>query len=205
MPLQPTSDTPESILNFWFGPIHQGFSEKAYSDQWFSGGKPFDTTLCNLFQPLVEKALKTQISWEKTPENVLAMILLLDQFPRNIYRKKTQAFAGDTQALTLTKQGINEKLDASLAFIKRLFFYMPLMHSEHIEDQIICIAQLKTLLNEVPLAKKPFIANSLKFAEQHHDIIIKYGRFPYRNAVLGRKNTPEEVQFLQQGINFGQG
>ena len=194
----------QKVRSFWFGPIHNGFSEKCYSDRWFLSNKAFDADVSQQFSHYVEQALQEPIR-PATPHNRLALILLLDQFPRNIYRKQAKAFAGDHQALALTKRGIDEGSDGALTFIERLFFYMPLMHSEQLKDQEACIKQIKKLLNDVPESARMPISNSLKFAEEHRDIIEKYGRFPYRNNALKRKNTKEEIEYLKHGTHFGQG
>ena len=132
-------------------------------------------------------------------------MILLDQFTRNIYRGDARAFAGDPQARELVKQGLATGLDKALTPIQRSFFYMPLEHSESLQDQDQCVALFEQLLEEVPQQGKAVIQSSLDFAIKHRDIIRQFGRFPHRNQAIGRSSTPEEQAYLNSGgARFGQ-
>jgi uncharacterized protein (DUF924 family) len=135
----------------------------------------------------------------------LSLILLLDQFPRNIYRGTRRAFAADEKALHLTLTGIQSGADAALDRIERLFFYMPLQHSESLEVQDESIAAYRRLLDESPEALRPQFAEALEAARDHRAIIERFGRFPHRNRALGRVSTRDEREFLaSEAQAFGQ-
>lgn len=173
--------TAQDVLAFW---------REAGEERWFTKDAAFDTQVNERFARLLDDAKHGRLdSWKDSDEGLLALIIVLDQFPRNIYRNDARAFATDAMARQLTHEaiacGADQRIDRSL----RAFVYMPLMHSESLADQERCVALYRALGN----------ANNLKFAELHADIIRKFGRFPHRNAVLGRSTTPEEATFLAEG------
>jgi uncharacterized protein (DUF924 family) len=201
------------ILNFWFGPRPYTFAQvQQHSRLWFGESHAPELTpqtdelVKERFGNLVrEAALGRLTAWESGSRRRLALILLLDQFSRNIYRGTARAFAQDRQALELTLNGMQIGADATLDPVERLFFYMPLMHAEDPDVQEEALAACRRLRQETaPELISIFDAN-LKAAIEHHQIIARFGRFPYRNCALGRESTPEELQWLTSaGNSFGQ-
>lgn len=189
----------EEILQFWFGPLHEGFAAESKQALWWSGREEHDMELQELFGCRVRQASRGELEdWSINPRGRLALILLLDQFTRSIYRGTADAFAGDARALGLCRQGIELGHDRGLEFSERLFFYMPLEHAESVEAQDLHIDILEGLRQEVPLQRRALIDNSLNFAHQHRDLIVRFGRFPHRNDALQRVSTPEELAYLNQ-------
>lgn len=169
------------IISFW---------HNAGYDKWFNKDDAFDVTVRERFLSTYEAAAAGRLNdWDATPEGALALVIVLDQFPRNMFRGSPQSWATDPMARDLTKRALAQGFDKSVPEALQTFFYLPLMHSETIEDQQQCLALYKALGDE----------NSLKYAEIHEDIIRRFGRFPHRNAVLGRDTTPEEKAFLEAG------
>ena len=142
--------------------------------------------------------------WEAQPLDRLALVILLDQFTRNVFRGTGQAFAGDARAQQLVRQTLARHEDLPLPWVGRVFLYMPLMHAEDLALQDECVARFARLLADAPETLKPRLQGHLDYARQHQDIIARFGRFPYRNAALGRLNSPEEETFLHTGPRFGQ-
>jgi uncharacterized protein (DUF924 family) len=173
--------TPAQVLDFWFG---------AGPQKWFSRDAAFDAAITERFMPSYDAAAAGKFAdWEKTAEGALALLLLLDQFPRNMFRASVRAFATDPAALAIAKRAVAHGFDRDLDLPMRNFFYMPFMHSENPADQERCV-ELSRLYSD---------ANTLKWAELHADIIRRFGRFPHRNVLLGRATTPEEQAFLDAG------
>jgi len=193
------------ILEFWFGSLEGGFTVESRGKLWYSGGKTVDDEIKKKFGSLVEKAIKGELdSWKETAEGRLALIILLDQFTRNVYRKTKKAFASDEYAMELCKEGLQSGQDKELLFIYRLFFYHPLEHSENLEDQELCIQLSQDVLEEVPEVYKKRVEGFLNYAKQHRDLIKRFGRFPHRNEILERKSTEQEIEYLKKGHRFGQ-
>ena len=168
-----------SILPFWFMDENK--------PKWFAKDNAFDKQILTKFHDLYVEALSQQVMHTYqyyTAETVLALIILFDQFPRNMFRNTPQAFTTDHKSLALTKSGIIESLDKNLTNEYRLFFYMPLMHSENLADQ------------EISVKLFAFDDNAHQYAKAHFDIIKEFGRFPHRNKILGRKSTKTELEFL---------
>ena len=148
-----------------------------------------------------------RVSWRRGPtvRGAVSLILLLDQFPRHVYRGTERAFATDREALALTVSGMQSAADAALTPVERIFFYMPLQHAEVSDAQEESVAAYRRLLNEAPEELKPMFASSLASAELHRSILARFGRFPHRNRVLGRASTAEEAEYLEPGgQTFGQ-
>ena len=179
---------------------------------WFAGGDTaeltwqLDETLRLRFGALMQDALEGRLdAWASTPRRRLALILLLDQFPRNIHRGRAAAFAGDMQALPLALTGMQLGADIALGPAERMFFYMPLQHAESLEVQEEGLAAFERLMYDAPDEQRELFRGAFGFARRHRDIIARFGRFPHRNAVLGRSNTPEETAWLASGgDSFGQ-
>ena len=192
----------EAILEFWFGEIRDGFTTTDRSQLWWMGSPEQDQLIRQQFGYLTEAALEGELDpWADVPRGRLALIILLDQFTRNIYRGSAKAFAGDSRALKLTKEGIELGQDRKLAYAERVFFYMPLEHAEDLDAQERCIRQFQKLVSEVPDDRQEAAQGNLDFAHQHRNVIARFGRFPHRNEALGRSSTEEEQEFLDQLSN----
>lgn len=176
------------ILNFWFG--EPGTSNYAqYKDFWFQSTPEFDEQIRTQFESIYKKAMKGELdAFSETPEGSLALVILLDQFPRNMYRGTPQAFASDQKALAVVIEALEKKFDQDLLPIQRMFLYLPYEHSENMEDQEQSVKLFEKLGDEL----------ALKYAIEHRNVIAQFGRFPHRNAILGRESTSEEIKFLQK-------
>lgn len=193
------TDRVHELLNFWFGTL--GFADLPTSDRtnlWFGENEVVKQKILKMFNDEYEDAIAGKLEdWNKTPRGRLAHIILLDQFPRYLYRRSSRAFAYDDEAQKLCKEGLLEKLDQSLTLIERVFFYMPLVHAEDTESQEKSIRLYQDLvslsLSETTQIYQLFLA----YAYAHFRIIKEFGRFPQRNKVLGRASTEAEVAFLK--------
>ncbi len=198
--------TPASILEFWLGEdFASGWPSRDMGKQWFGGGPELDRQIAERFGPQVAQALAGGLAeWEARPLDRLALVILLDQFPRNIHRGQAKAFAGDARAQRLVREALAQGMDQQLPWVGRVFLYMPLMHAEDLQQQEEGVRRFQQLAEDVPEPLRKTVNNSLRFAEQHRDIIARLGRFPYRNNALGRTNTALEFDFLKNGPRFGQ-
>jgi uncharacterized protein (DUF924 family) len=198
----------DAVLAFWFKEHELSAPQiDRRMDIWFGADPAFDHEIKQAFAADVEKASEGKLAhWADEPRGRLALILLLDQFRRNIYRGTAKAFAKDKAALKLCVEGAMQKKDRGLTPIQRVFFYMPLQHAESRKVQAKSVELYGRLAEAVsPTLRETFLTIA-QFAELHHDIIERYGRFPHRNAVLGRDNTPEEDEYLAgDAPDFGQG
>ena len=186
--------TPETVLEFWFGaPDSPGYGD--FREEWFRGGPDFDAR-CRTLEGAVEQALAGAFeAWRWRPHGSLALILLLDQLPRNLFRGTAKAFAGDPRARDLAAFAVDRGFDRALPVALRLFLYLPFEHSENLADQDRIAA----------LSRSFGRPQSREAVLKHRDIILRFGRFPHRNAVLGRTSTPEEEAFAADPDNrFGQ-
>jgi uncharacterized protein (DUF924 family) len=192
------------ILNFWFGPRPYTFAQvRQHSRLWFGEANAPELTpqtdelVKERFGALTRDAALGRLSaWESGSRRRLALILLLDQFSRNIHRGTALAFAQDRQALALTLSGMQTGADATLDPVERMFFYMPLMHAEDRDVQDEGIAASRRLREEAPSELHSIFEANLKAAIEHRDIIARFGRFPRRNRALGRESTADEIQWL---------
>jgi uncharacterized protein (DUF924 family) len=191
--------TAEEIIGFWFGDgADAGAIAAAQSALWWGKSAANDRAIEQRFAPWVERAAARQLdSWLDTPRGRLALILLIDQFSRNIHRDSPRAFAGDALARDWALEGLAQGVDRRLRPIERVFFYLPLEHSEDRGHQAQSVRLYQRLVDEAPPAERQLFAGFLDFAVRHRDIVDRFGRFPHRNAILGRDSTPEERQFLQ--------
>jgi uncharacterized protein (DUF924 family) len=192
-------DRAEELLNFWFGylPGPDYIPEDKISI-WFSEAPRAESILRKRFSQDVARARNGDYnSWRRTAAGRLALILLLDRIPRQIYRDRAQAFASDPMARALVIEGIQEHQDEWLYPIERAFFYLPLEHAEDTEIQRISVEAYSQLLNESPSNLKPFIRMFYDYALVHQQQIEQFGRFPARNAILNRESTPAELEFLK--------
>ena len=187
----------KAILDFWFGNLE----DPDYGQPrqvWFKKDPSFDETVRSQFLEHYHLAAASKLdNWQETPEGCLALILLLDQFPRNMFRAKAQAFATDPKARAIAEYAIAHQFDLQMLPVQRLFIYIPFEHSENIEHQQRAIDLLNQLKHE------PYSANFIDYALRHFRVIERFGRFPHRNQILGRETTPEEAEFLKQpGSSF---
>ena len=196
----------EKILDFWFGEIKDGLTVEDRNKFWFMPNADVDSTIRDKFEDLVRQAGSGKLkSWQSTARGSLALIILLDQFTRNIYRGFSEAFKYDSIARRICTEGIKNGTDKRLEIIERCFYYLPLEHSENLEDQDRCVKLFEELLVRVDKSKITLIKNSLDYAVLHRSIIEEFGRFPHRNKILNRESTQQEVDFLlKQGIKIGQ-
>lgn len=194
----------QRILNFWFGDEVETVPSLQQLKFWFGGAAATDQLIRDQFAPQVAQAAAGGFSaWSETPSGTLALLLLLDQFPRNIYRDSAQAYAADPLALALAASGLAVSQDRELTLVQRAFFYLPLEHSEGLEDQLRSVELFEGLLAAAPPSFQPLCRSFLDYAIRHRDIIARFGRFPHRNAVLGRVSTDDEATFLTQpGSSF---
>jgi uncharacterized protein (DUF924 family) len=178
----------EEILLFWFGsPEESAFGTPKLF--WFSSTPQDDKLITQRFGADYEKAKTGQLDhWLKDPKGTLALVLLMDQIPRHLFRGQPRAFATDALGLAFAKIAIEKKYDKTLSPIYRRFFYMPFMHAEGLAEQ----AQSLRLFSQLTDIK------TIAFAQAHYDTIARFKRFPHRNAILGRLSTPEEIAFLRQ-------
>ena len=202
----PSPATAPDVLHFWLGDgLQLGWCSDDRRSLWFGGGAAQDALVRERFGPLVEQAIDGGLQdWEHPITHRLALVLLLDQFTRNVHRGQARAFAGDARAQRLVRQAIDSGQDLDLAPVGRAFLYMPLEHAEDLAMQHECVRCFQRLLDTSPPELQDKLRGNLQFAEQHRDIVARFGRFPHRNAALGRTSTPEEVAFLQDGPRFGQ-
>ncbi|MPS25556.1 DUF924 family protein [Pigmentiphaga sp.] len=183
----------QDVLDFWFlPPDDPGYLKPRHV--WFQKNPDFDAEIERRFLPRIEQAMAAGLrEWKRELGGALARIVLLDQFPRNVWRGTPRAFAGDPQALADALELIDSGRYLQLPPVKREFVYLPLMHSENPGIQERCVALYTTLAQEHPASQ-----NSLDFAIRHRDIVERFGRFPHRNAALGRASTGQELEFLKQ-------
>ncbi len=183
----------------------RGWPSASLRRRWFKSSDGQDAEIAERFGDRVAAALRRDlVDWEREPGTRLALILLLDQFTRNIHRGTAEAFAGDHHAATLTLEGLSTGMDRRLGWAGQVFFYMPLMHAEDLALQERCVACFTALHSHSPPALREKLASNLHFAVEHRDTVQRFGRFPHRNAVLGRESSAEEEAFLKDGPRYGQ-
>lgn len=176
--------SPEDILDFWVSAVGR--------DRWFKDDPAFDTKIRERFLDAYEKAVRGELrDWEETPEGMLALMLLLDQFPRRMFRGTPRAFETDELALDLARDAIIKHFDDRIDRQYKLLFYLPFLNSESLGDQRLALFYIRERTHE---------NDWLSIAEQNFDIVQRFGRFPQRNPVLGREPTPEENMFLKQVV-----
>ena len=177
--------TPQNILDFWYS--------KEMQSRWFASTPALDDEIRNKFESLWRKAAAGELDgWKETPEGCLALVIVLDQLPLNMFRGKAESFSTEQQAVEIAKHAIGKDYDQRLPAERLAFLYMPLMHSEHLADQDLSVRLFETAKLE----------SNLRFAQHHRELIRKYGRFPHRNGILGRQSTPEEIEYLASGEAF---
>jgi len=175
------------VLGYWFS--------SATRPNWFEKSDSFDAEVRRLLLPLHEQAATGRLAdWREHPQGCLALVILLDQVPRNVFRDTPRAFASDLAAQALSKLAIERGYDTGLDRDQRMFLYLPLEHSENLADQRLSVEINRSRIGDPEL---------MDYAEQHLRIIQRFGRFPHRNRILGRPSTEEEIEFLKQpGSSF---
>lgn len=196
----------DAIYTYWFGDLLTNPDAESRNELWFMGGQTVDNEIRERFGPLVERALAGELdAWTDTPRGSTALIILLDQFPLNIYRGQARAFDGEQRAVDVCLAGIAAGQDQTLSFDERAFFYLPLEHSEHDEHQELSVRYFTQLLEDAPAHKKEGAQYTLQYAIDHKAIVDQFGRYPHRNRVLGRASTEEELAYLADGgATYGQ-
>jgi uncharacterized protein (DUF924 family) len=175
----PTRISPQNILDFWYSEEMQG--------RWFSSTPALDEKIREKFESLWRKAAAGELDgWKETPEGCLALAIVLDQFPLNMFRGKAESFRTEQLAVEIAKYAIDKGHGRHLPAEHLAFLYMPLMHSESLADQDLSVRMFEAAKLE----------SNLRFARHHRELIRKFGRFPHRNRILGRHSTPEEIEYL---------
>jgi uncharacterized protein (DUF924 family) len=187
----------QEILEFWFGKPGEAEYGKPRK-VWFIKNPNFDQEVRSRFLPIYQQAAAGKLDgWKNSPQSCLALIILLDQFPRHLFRGQPQAFATDSQALSYAKHAVANGFDQEFLPIQRQFIYLPFEHSENLADQHQCIELFSTL------KEYPECLSGIDSAHRHFKVIERFGRFPHRNGILGRETTSEEAEFLKQpGSSF---
>jgi len=174
--------TPAELLAFW---------RVAGRERWYGRDDAFDAEMRDRYLELWRKAAAGELSsWEASDEGALALVIVLDQFPRNLFRGDALTYSSDALAREVAHRAVNRGVDARIDPILREFLYLPFMHSEHLPGQLRCVELFR---------KSPGDPENLHYAEHHADIIRRFGRFPHRNGILGRPTTPDEQAFLDEG------
>jgi uncharacterized protein (DUF924 family) len=180
------------VLDFWFGPADSAEFGRP-REAWFKKDQAFDDAIRARFLDLHRQAADGQLrSWQRAPDSMLALIVVLDQFSRNLFRDSGRAFAADAQALAAARSAVARGFDRLLLPVQRWFVYLPYEHAEDLALQRQCLDLFEGL------SADPDSAGNIDYARRHFEIIERFGRFPHRNAILGRVSTPEEVEFLKQ-------
>lgn len=180
----------QDVLAFWFGEGRERGQNRA---QWFRKDPVFDEEIRTRFLPLYEQAVDGEHdSWQQHATSCLALIVVLDQFPRNMFRGTRRAFEADHLARKAARLALAREFDRTLRPVERMFVYLPFEHSEHLPDQELCLR----LMKELSVFRET--REMHVWAEKHLAIIRRFGRFPHRNAALGRVSTADEIEFLQQ-------
>jgi uncharacterized protein (DUF924 family) len=199
------TDEIERVLEFWFGACGEdGALDPVKRKMWFTKGRHYDADVRDRFGTLHERASRGELAkWSATPRGRIALIVMLDQFTRHIHRGTPLAFAQDLAAQRLAVEGIELGADRELIPAGRAFFYLPLEHAEDKGLQQLSVRCFEQLASAVAPAWRKDYDSFLDYARRHCKVIERFGRFPHRNAVLGRASTPQETEFLKQrGSSF---
>lgn len=196
----------KEILDFWFGDLDEkGLPDGPHRNRWFCSSKRFDQEIRRRFLSMVLFASEQGLGhWRTEAGGKLAEIILLDQFSRNIFRGGALAFEQDKLANKLCKEAMRKGDDMALPPVQRAFIYMPLEHAERLEDQALSVECYEQLVAATSGVVQDFMTSFLRSAQDHKDIIERFGRFPHRNQALGRSSTEAEKEYLDTGRRFGQ-
>ena len=203
-------DRIEEILSYWFDDLDDRTpltTDSPIFHRWFGKDEATDREIRTNFEQDHQRAVRGGYDdWQGTPRGSLALVVLLAQFPRNMYRGTPRAFASDSRALSICHRAVEKGDDRKLDLIRRMFLCMPLMHSESMGDQRKSTECFRMLVEEARRkrsANETFLASSFDYARKHAEIIERFGRYPHRNRALGRESTPEEIEFLEEpGSSF---
>ena len=177
--MESDSSIAQGVLNFWFS--------EPVKKHWFKSTKKLDEEIRTKFENTWNQATANQLdNWKLSAKDTLALIIVLDQFPLNMFRGMAKSFSTEKKAIEVCYHALKNKFDSELINTQLSFLYMPLMHSENIEDQNL----------SVKLFEKAGLESNLRFAKHHRDIILKFGRFPHRNEILNRKSSIQELEYL---------
>jgi uncharacterized protein (DUF924 family) len=205
---RPTGSTPEAILAYWFADaLESPAKAQARMPFWFESNAETDREIAQRFSSTLEAAAAGgPDEWEGRSRACLALVIALDQFPRNIHRSTAAAFAHDAQALAVARRGIASGYLRELATLEQAFLLMPFQHCEDLACQREGVAHFRRMVEEAPPQWREVAAGMLDYAERHLAIIERFGRFPHRNAILGRPSTAAEAEYLESNSeSFGQG
>ena len=182
--------SPQEVLGFWFGREgEEGYGE--FREAWFNRDPEFDREIRDRFEPVYEQAAAGRLDhWKSEARSCLALIVVLDQFPRNMYRGDARMYAADEKAREAARHAVEHAYDRELSPYGRLFIYLPFEHSEELDDQRLSVELFRGLATEMGSE------DLLGYAVRHLEIVERFGRFPHRNEILGRRTTPEETKFL---------
>jgi len=197
-PKKSSEDRIDAVLQFWFGGVIDKETIGERVRIWFQGGEEFDQSIRAQFGKEVEHAAAGEFDhWKETPSGRMALITLLDQFSRNIYRNTPRAFANDPKAQELCLEGLRAGVDRTLGPFQRSFFYLPLEHSEDVNLQDLSVQCFQALLDEAGADWEETFRSFWDYAVRHRNVVRRFGRFPHRNEILGRASTAEEIEFLR--------
>jgi uncharacterized protein (DUF924 family) len=190
----------DDVLRFWFDDLKSDsdFPEQRFS-LWFTKNPKTDETIRSQFSLAINQATIGELdSWSDKPRSCLALIILLDQFRRNIFRDTSDAFSSDSKALELSRSAVGQMFDKQLRPIERVFMYLPFEHSEALADQHRSVELYKKLKADSPPEIRERMQSFVDYAEKHRKVILEYGRFPHRNLILDRQSTPAEIEYLKK-------
>jgi uncharacterized protein (DUF924 family) len=193
----------EAVLRYWFADADVSpltlAAMRGRIGHWFAESREIDEHVRAHFMPELEAAAEGRLdAWAETPRGRLALVVVCDQFPRNAYRGSPKAFALDARALALTEQGIAAGVDREFNAAHRVAFYLPIMHAEDVEQQRRSLDLYRRIREESSAELEPVLSLVGEAAQRHARIVERFGRYPHRNAVLGRETTPEEAEFMAQ-------
>lgn len=198
---------PSDVLDFWFATTRSDLTAlQARYRVWFGVSDAFDRDVTERFGSFIRLAADGAYrDWRNTAQGSLALILVFDQFPRNVFRGRPDAFEFDHHALDLSQSLVATGKDKELGIIERIFAYMPMQHAENLNVQRESVAVYESLCDDAGKDHREWVDSCLRYAREHRDIIEEFGRFPHRNSILGRPSTEHEIRFLADGgATFGQ-
>ena len=196
----------EDVLDYWFaGAEHSPQLAAERGRFWFASSDEVDAEICDRFGDRVRAAMRGELgTWPSTPRGTVALLLLLDQFTRNVFRGTSEAFAADPMALEVAGSLIDSGRDQELPWVYRAFLHLPFEHSESVDDQRRCVELCRAAADAAPAEWKELMTGYIQFSVGHLEVIERFGRFPHRNEVLGRGSTPEEIEYLENAERYGQ-
>jgi uncharacterized protein (DUF924 family) len=218
--ITPAAEVSQAILEYWFSSLDDGVVLDRQSEpfstcfaRWYGKQPAIDQEISARFEPVLLAVTKDGArwdrevaAWQQAPLGLLALVVLLDQFPRNMYRDSARMYAHDELALSVTALAIREYEARPLTLVQKMFLYVPLMHSENLTLQQAMVARFESLVEQAELRSpqnKAFFEFALDYARRHLRVVETFGRFPHRNAILGRTSTSAELEFLEQaGSSF---